>query len=72
MNGRGRWDALSLATSLGLMTAIVMSAGIFVGRRVDARLGTEPLFAVVGFALGVAVGVVSFIRWVRRIGREEP
>lgn len=72
MNGRGRWDALALATSLGLTTAVVMTAGIYAGRWVDARLGTAPLFALLGFGLGVATGVVSFVRWVRRIGREEP
>lgn len=72
MGGRGRWDALALASSLGLSTALVMVMGIYAGRRLDARAGTDPLFTVVGFFLGVAVGVWSFIRWVRRIGREEP
>lgn len=72
MIGRGRWDALALATSLGLTTAIVMTAGIYAGRWADARLHTAPLLTIVGFAVGVGVGVASFIRWVRRIGREDP
>ena len=72
MSGRGRWDALALATTLGLTTAIVMTAGIYAGRWVDARLHAAPLFTITGFAIGVGVGVNSFIRWVRRIGREDP
>jgi F0F1-type ATP synthase assembly protein I len=72
MSGRGRWDALALATSLGLTTAFVVTAGIYAGKWADARLGTDPLFTIVGFGVGVGVGVVMFIRWVRRIGREDP
>jgi ATP synthase protein I len=72
MGGRGRWDALALASSLGLSTAVVMAAGIYVGRRVDALVGSDPLFTLVGLFLGVGTGVWSFVRWVRRIGKEEP
>jgi len=72
MSGRGRWDALALATSLGLTTAIVMVAGIEAGRWLDGRLHSDPLFTIMGFALGLAVGVASFVRWIRRIGGEEP
>jgi F0F1-type ATP synthase assembly protein I len=68
---RGLWDALALAGSLGLTTAIIMALAISAGRRLDAHLGTDPLFTVVGFFVGVAAGVWSFVRWIRRIGREE-
>jgi ATP synthase protein I len=67
---RGVWDALTLAGSLGLTTAIVMAAAIYGGRRLDALLGTDPLFTVVGFFVGVGAGIWSFVRWVRQIGRE--
>jgi ATP synthase protein I len=67
---RGQWDALALAGSLGLTTAIVMVAGIYGGRLLDARLGTDPLFTVIGFFVGVGAGVWSFVRWVRQIGGE--
>lgn len=65
---RRTWAALAFASSLGLTTALVMTAGILAGRRLDAHFGTDPLFTVVGFFLGVGVGVWSFVRWIREIG----
>ncbi|HVB08987.1 MAG TPA: AtpZ/AtpI family protein [Bacillota bacterium] len=67
---RKQWDALALAGSLGLTTAIVMALAIYGGQRLDGRLGTDPLFTVIGFFVGLGTGVWSFVRWIRQIGRD--
>lgn len=61
------WQALALATSFGLTAALLVAGGVVGGRWVDGRLGTTPLFAVVGLFLGLGTGGYLFIRQVTRI-----
>ncbi|MBE2934362.1 AtpZ/AtpI family protein [Anoxybacillus flavithermus] len=57
--------------AIGLMTAISSQlvgsvlVGIFGGRFVDGRFGTEPLFLIVGLLLGLAAGIYAMIRLIR-------
>ncbi|ACJ35063.1 AtpZ/AtpI family protein [Anoxybacillus flavithermus] len=57
--------------AIGLMTAISSQlvgsvlVGIFGGRFVDERFGTEPLFLIVGLLLGLAAGIYAMIRLIR-------
>ena len=47
---------LALFSEIGLVLLISTLAGVGVGYFVDTRLNTLPLFVVVGFLLGAAVG----------------
>lgn len=40
--------------------------GIFFGRWLDGKLGTAPLFLVVGLLLGLAAGIFAMLRTVRK------
>jgi F0F1-type ATP synthase assembly protein I len=55
---RGR-DLLGLG---GLLVGAVVG-GLVIGLLVDNALGTSPLFVLVGIAVGILAGAVSF--WVR-------
>lgn len=61
------WQALALATSFGLTVALLVAGGVLGGRWLDGRVGTSPLFAVVGLFLGLGIGGFVFIRQVTRI-----
>lgn len=61
------WQALALATSFGLTAALLVAGGVVGGRWLDGRLGTTPLFAVVGLFLGLGAGGFIFVREVSRI-----
>lgn len=61
------WQALALATSFGLTAALLVAGGVVGGRWLDGRMGTTPLFAVVGLFLGLGIGGFIFIRQVNRI-----
>ncbi len=61
------WQALTLAMSFGLTAALLVAGGVVGGRWLDGRLGTTPLFAVVGLFLGLGIGGYVFIRQVTRI-----
>lgn len=49
---------------LGLQLAASILVFLFLGRWVDGKLGTYPLFMVIGAFIGAAGGMISFIRTV--------
>jgi F0F1-type ATP synthase assembly protein I len=64
---RPLWQALALASSFAVTAALLVAAGVVGGRWVDGRLGTSPLFAVLGLFAGMGVGGYVFIRQITRI-----
>ncbi len=49
---------------LGMELAVPLLVGIFLGRWLDRRLGTEPWLLIVGAVLGMAAGFLQFFRTV--------
>lgn len=47
---------------LGATLAITVAAGLGAGHWVDRRLGTDPIFLVVGAVLGLAAALYNFFR----------
>ena len=54
--------SFQMATELGFMIVIPLLAGTLLGIYLDQRLGTKPIFILVGVAVGIAVSVVSIVR----------
>ncbi len=54
---------------LGMTLAVTVLAGLGGGYWLDGRLGTRPLFLLLGGTLGLAAGLYTFIRTVT--GREK-
>ncbi|MED3722287.1 AtpZ/AtpI family protein [Geobacillus stearothermophilus] len=63
--------------AMALMSAIVSQlvgsilVGVFGGRWIDDRFGTEPIFLIVGLLLGLAAGVYAMLRLIRQYFSEE-
>jgi F0F1-type ATP synthase assembly protein I len=57
---------MHLGTQLTLSIVMCGAAGWYA----DTRYGTEPWLLVVGLVLGMVVGVLQFIRTVRRLDRK--
>lgn len=57
--------------AMALMSAILSQLvgsvliGIFIGKWLDGKTGTEPLFLIVGLLIGLAAGVYATIRLVQ-------
>jgi ATP synthase protein I len=51
---------------LGLQLAASILVFLFLGRWVDGKLGTYPVFMIIGAFIGAAGGMISFIRTVLR------
>ncbi len=55
--------ALMSAISAQLVGSILI--GLFLGKWVDAKLGTLPLFLIIGLFLGLAAGIYSMLRLIK-------
>jgi F0F1-type ATP synthase assembly protein I len=63
----GRTGAyLALFTQIGLIFLVTTLAGVGLGYLVDTRLGTLPVFAVVGLLVGFGVGSTGVWTLIRR------
>lgn len=57
MNGPGRaWAYFALFSEIGIILLVTTLAGVGVGYWVDTRLDSLPIFALLGFLIGMAVG----------------
>lgn len=50
-----RWVAAMRLIGVGFFIGGSILLGVFVGRWLDSRLDTEPIFVIVGLFLGIAV-----------------
>ncbi|KAB2336508.1 AtpZ/AtpI family protein [Cytobacillus depressus] len=57
--------------TMGLMSAILSQLvgsiliGVFSGRWLDSKMGTEPLFLIVGLMLGLTVGIIAMLKLIQ-------
>ncbi len=64
-NDENPWRALALVSAIGIDLAICVIAGVWVGNWLDGRLGSEPLFLIIGILLGLTVGILVIIRLIK-------
>ncbi|MBM7704057.1 AtpZ/AtpI family protein [Metabacillus iocasae] len=58
-------QAMALMTAILSQLAGSVLIGLFLGKWLDERFVTEPLFLIVGLLLGLATGVYAMLRSVR-------
>jgi F0F1-type ATP synthase assembly protein I len=63
--GRG-WAYLALFSEIGLSLLVTTLIGVLAGRWVDERLGTLPIFVLIGFFVGAGAGTLAIARLVSR------
>ena len=66
VNYRGLWGMSSLALNLPASIAV----GLFFGYLLDKWLKTDPWMLIIWTLLGVASGLISLIRGLRKIDKE--
>ncbi|MBN8433575.1 AtpZ/AtpI family protein [Priestia flexa] len=59
-------QAIALMSTILSQLAGSVLIGLFGGKWIDGKVGTEPLFLVLGLLLGLAVGVYAMLRTVRQ------
>lgn len=66
---QSHWKGVGSYATVGLELALSVLFGLFVGRWLDERFGTQWL-ALVGFGLGAAAGFRAVYRAVQRANRD--
>ncbi len=59
------WKAMGLVGVIGVELAVLVLAGIWLGKTVDSILQTSPVFIIIGIFSGFAVGIWSIIKIVK-------
>jgi ATP synthase protein I len=57
---------LALFSEIGILLLVTTLAGVAAGYWVDQRLGTVPVFVLIGFLAGAGAGTVGIYRLVTR------
>ena len=57
-----RWIAALRLTGVGFFIGVCVVSGILAGLWLDTKLGTEPVFILVGLVIGIAVAVYGVYR----------
>jgi F0F1-type ATP synthase assembly protein I len=60
------WQAFTLVTLIGTDLAVCVVAGVLVGKYIDGKYHTSPLFLMVGLLAGLGIGVYSVYRIIRK------
>ena len=67
MNGLGKSSGyIALFSEIGFVLLLTVLAGTLAGYWLDQRLGTIPIFVLVGFAIGITSGAVACWRLISR------
>ena len=67
MNSFGRAGAyFALFSEIGILLLVTTLLGVGAGYWLDERLGTLPIFLIVGFLAGAGVGTIGIAQLIRR------
>ncbi|MCL0028149.1 AtpZ/AtpI family protein [Peptococcaceae bacterium] len=58
---------ISVTGIIGLELAVMTVVGFYVGKQVDERFNTSPLFLIICLLLGLAAGIISVIKTIERL-----
>ena len=61
-----RFRQLGLLTMIPMILAVAPLIGYFLGRWIDGRVGTDPVFSLIFLALGLVAGVRETILILRK------
>ena len=61
------WVTALQFLGMGWYVSLSIVGGVLVGRWIDGKLGTEPLFIVLGLSLGLASAVYGVYKMLPRI-----
>lgn len=69
MRNLGVWQALAIASQIGVVFAVTVALGLLGGLYIDSVLRFSPMFTILGALVGVASGVYGCVQTVRLLQR---
>ncbi|MCL0032499.1 AtpZ/AtpI family protein [Peptococcaceae bacterium] len=58
---------ISVTGIIGLELAVMTVVGFYVGKQIDERFNTSPLFLIICLLLGLAAGIFSVIKTIEKL-----
>ncbi|MCL0062770.1 AtpZ/AtpI family protein [Peptococcaceae bacterium] len=58
---------ISVAGIIGLELAVMTVIGFYVGKQIDERFNTSPLFLIICLLLGLAAGIFSVVKTIEKL-----
>lgn len=65
------WRAIALVSAIGVELAVCVLLGVWIGRWLDGRMNTDPLFLLIGIFVGMAIGIWAVIQLIKPFTEEE-
>lgn len=62
---KNSYKAMALMSAISAQLVGSILIGLFAGKWLDAKLGTLPLFLILGLFLGLAAGIYSMLRLIK-------
>ncbi|GGE81908.1 AtpZ/AtpI family protein [Priestia taiwanensis] len=70
-NNRNPMGSIGLMTSISSTLVGAILVGIFLGKWIDERFDTDPLFLILGLLFGLGTGIYGMIRIVQQFYSKE-
>ncbi len=70
-NGPSPWRSLGGLATVGITFVVATAGATICGYFLDRWLGTNPVFTLIGLAVGIAAGARDFFRVIKRWQSEE-
>ena len=58
---------ISVTGIIGLELAVMTVIGLYVGKQIDERFNTSPLFLIICLLLGLAAGIFSVVKTIEKL-----
>ena len=62
-----RFKDFFLLSSAGIMLPLSIVVGYYIGKWLDAKFTTEPIFLIIFLLLGIAAGFINFFKVLKQI-----
>lgn len=69
--GQGALQALAVTTTIGTELGITTTLGFFIGRYLDNKFATAPLFLVICLLFGMGIGIMAIIHTLNSLFKDK-
>jgi ATP synthase protein I len=66
-----RWQAALRVLEVGWFVGIAIVAGVLGGLWMDSKLGTRPIFVIIGLFLGIATAIYGAVKMIMPILKDD-
>jgi len=69
--GQGALQALAVTTTIGTELGITTTLGFYIGRYLDNKFATAPLFLIICLLFGLGIGIMAIIHTLNSLFKDK-